>query len=96
MRVLNGHLGGRQVLLVEKSEKYVERVYQWNILLFLECMGCIPFHLHKPLVPFFSLDPQTNAYPVLMSEPAVPLPSASESSLTPNSKSELPRAASQG
>ena len=24
MRVLNGHLGGRQVLLVEKSEKYAE------------------------------------------------------------------------
>ena len=27
VRVLNGHLGGRQVLLVEKSEKYVEHMH---------------------------------------------------------------------
>ena len=41
MRVLNGHLGGRQVLLVEKSEKYVERVYRCQTFAMRFCVNDI-------------------------------------------------------
>ena len=46
-RVLNGHLGGRQVLLAKKSEKYLERVYHcrifaaWDLLDVLYRVRCV-------------------------------------------------------
>ena len=57
-----------------------------------------PFYLHEPPVPFSSLvvlllDLQTNAYPILISQPTVLSPPTLPP--TPISKSELRRAASQ-
>ena len=57
MRVLNGHLGGRQVLLVdsEKSEKYVERVYRCQTFAMRFCVDDILLFVEGGDATFFIL-----------------------------------------